>query len=215
MAELGSGGGSDYPGTLDTNNTLEVNAPNAGKTKARAEVPNDHAAALVAIQTELGTDPAGSTTDVKTRLAVSIAADGSLVNFPATTAMVFFQAAAPTGWTQDTDNDDKALRVVSGSGGGTGGTQGLSSPPSTAHTHATSAHTLIISEIAAHTHTVARDNTSGGASEADAGSGGAPLSDIITGSTGGGGSHAHGVTASDGPTAFAPQYIDVIVCTKD
>lgn len=68
MAELGSGNGSSYPGTLDTNSTLEVNSPNAGKTKARAEVPNDHAAAIVALQTELGTDPAGALTDVKTYL---------------------------------------------------------------------------------------------------------------------------------------------------
>lgn len=38
-------------------------------------VPNDE---ILAIETELGTDPAGSLTDVKTRLAVSLAADGDL-----------------------------------------------------------------------------------------------------------------------------------------
>ncbi len=85
MAELGSGGGSDYPGTLDTNNTLEVNSPNAGKTKARAEVPNDHAAALVAIQTELGTDPAGTLTDVKTFLQAEHNTDGTHGNITAGT----------------------------------------------------------------------------------------------------------------------------------
>lgn len=211
MAELGAGNGSDYPGALDTNNTLEVNSPNAGKTKARAEVPNDHAAALVAMQTELGTDPAGTATDLKTRLAVSIADDGSLVNFPATTSMVFFQAAAPTGWTKSTANNDKALRVVSGSGGGTGGTDPLSTPPSAAHTHSTSNHTLLTSEMPAHTHSQRQANSG------TSGTGLQPATDAstTTGSTGGGGAHSHGATASDGPTAFAPQYIDVIVCTKD
>ena len=36
---------------------------------------------------------------------------------------VFFQAAAPTGWTKQTTHDNKALRLISGSGGGSGGTQ--------------------------------------------------------------------------------------------
>lgn len=77
MAELGTGSGSDYPGTLDTNNTLEVNTPNAGKTKARAEVPNDHASAIIAIENELGTDPAGTTADVKTYLQTEHNLDGT------------------------------------------------------------------------------------------------------------------------------------------
>ena len=78
MGEIGSGGGSGYPAALDTNSSLEVDSPAAGKTKARADVPNDLAAACVAIETEMGTDPAGSMTDVKTRLAVSLNDDGTL-----------------------------------------------------------------------------------------------------------------------------------------
>ena len=66
MAELGAGNGSGYPGSLDTNSVLEVDSPAAGKTKVRADVPNDLAAAIIAIQTELGTDPAGTKSDVKT-----------------------------------------------------------------------------------------------------------------------------------------------------
>jgi hypothetical protein len=77
MGEIGSGGGSSYPTALDTNNTPEVNSPNAGKTKARAEVPNDLAGAVVAIETELGTDPAGTLTDVKTFLQTEHNADGT------------------------------------------------------------------------------------------------------------------------------------------
>jgi hypothetical protein len=77
MGEIGSGGGSSYPTALDTNNTPEVNSPNAGKTKARAEVPNDLASAVVAIETELGTDPAGTLTDVTTYLQTEHQADGT------------------------------------------------------------------------------------------------------------------------------------------
>ena len=36
---------------------------------------------------------------------------------PQNTTMVFYQASAPTGWVQDTAQNDKALRVVSGNGG--------------------------------------------------------------------------------------------------
>ncbi len=55
------------PGTLTDN----VDYPLA----ADINVPN---AELVLIETELGTDPAGTMTDVKTRLAVSLANDGDL-----------------------------------------------------------------------------------------------------------------------------------------
>ena len=42
--------------------------------------------------------------------------------FAAGTSLVFFQAAAPTGWTKSTVHNDKAMRVVSGTtGGGAGG----------------------------------------------------------------------------------------------
>ena len=37
--------------------------------------------------------------------------------FPSGTTTVFYQAAAPTGWTQDTSQNDIAIRVVSGAGG--------------------------------------------------------------------------------------------------
>jgi len=71
-AELGSGSGSDYPGTKDADSTLETTS-----TSARSDVPNDLAAAIVAIQGELGTDPAGSLTDVKSYLQTEHAADGT------------------------------------------------------------------------------------------------------------------------------------------
>ena len=72
MAELGSGSGSGYPGALDTDSVLESTL-----TVARSDVPNDLAAAIIAIQNELGTGPAGSLTDVKTYLQTEHNADGT------------------------------------------------------------------------------------------------------------------------------------------
>jgi hypothetical protein len=77
MSELGSGSGSSYPGALDTDNDNEVNSPNVTRTKARAEVINDLNDAVVKIQTELGTDPAGTLTDVKTYLQTEHNANGT------------------------------------------------------------------------------------------------------------------------------------------
>ena len=62
--------------------------------------------------------------------------------------MVFRQTSAPTGWTKSTAHNDKAIRVVSGSVSA-GGTHGLSSPPSLAHTHTGPSHTHT---SAGHTH---------------------------------------------------------------
>lgn len=68
MSELGSGSGTSYPTSLDTDDILEVNSPNVGKTRARAEVVNDLASAIVAIESELGTSPKGTAANVKTFL---------------------------------------------------------------------------------------------------------------------------------------------------
>ena len=102
MAEIGAGSGSGYPGALDTNSTLEVD----GSTLARADVPNDLAAAVVAIETELGTDPAGTKTDIKTFLQVSHQTDGThwrrsakTDNYTVTTSdnMTLFEASTSGG----------------------------------------------------------------------------------------------------------------------
>jgi hypothetical protein len=176
------------------------------------------------------------------------------------TVVAFFQSGAPTGWTKLTSQNDKVLRVVSGTGGGTGGDWAMSSGETTssngahthtsaahthtgaAHTHAggsfaAGAHTLATSEIAAHTHTakVSVSSQNGGW---NGGWGNGPYPQTgNSGSTGGGGSHSHsmsGTSASTTPgaggsttpgdtgsagahthTLAAPQYIDVIICSKD
>lgn len=52
---------------------------------------------------------------------------GAAQAFPSGTVMLFYQATAPTGWTKVTTQNDKLLRVVSGTtGGGGGGTNNFS-----------------------------------------------------------------------------------------
>ena len=64
---------------------------------------------------------------------------GNLI--PSGSKMLFYQASAPAGWTKLTADNNKTLRVVSGSGGGSGGTNSFTSAfsersvPLTAHNH--------------------------------------------------------------------------------
>lgn len=154
---------------------------------------------------------------------------------PSGTVMVFFQATAPTGWTKVTTQNDKALRVVSGTGGGSGGTNAMSAGLSHSHTVNSHTHDLANHTHAggAHTHTVPRDGWGGGTTGSErllVNDGfGAPVAanviiagnDNTTGSSGTGNtgtpSNNTSGAASPGTDSQAPtlQYIDVIVCSKD
>jgi hypothetical protein len=120
---------------------------------------------------------------------------------PSGTAMVFFQASAPTGWTGSDVNTDAGLRVVtdtSNDGGSTGGTLSFANAT-------VASHTLIISEMPAHTHagvvidTITNDGTESSADPTLKATGSSD-------STGGGGGHVHGLDL---------KYVNVIVATKD
>ena len=128
------------------------------------------------------------------------------INFPAGTKMVFAQATAPAGWTQDA-SDDAVLRVVSTAGGGTGGSLSVTAP----HTHTTGDHTLVEAEIPAHAHSTQIRNTSQGVGGGSGTGTPATLSAQVSSSTGGGTAHNHGVTGA----AAALKYNDVIFATKD
>jgi hypothetical protein len=52
--------------------------------------------------------------------------DGKAGSVPGGSVMCFWQSAAPAGWTQVTTQNDKALRVVSGTGGVAGGANAFS-----------------------------------------------------------------------------------------
>ncbi len=54
---------------------------------------------------------------------------------PASAIVIFGQASAPLGWTKIASTNDKALRIVSGTGAGSGGTTALSAGLTLAHTH--------------------------------------------------------------------------------
>ena len=136
---------------------------------------------------------------------------------PQSTAVVFFAASAPTGWTQVTTHNDKALRVVSATGAGSGGTSPFTTVfPATVLTSISATvgdTTLDINMIPSHAHPV---NAGGNALRP--GAAGTPSSPgslavspgTTTGNNGNGGSHTHPVS---GTVNLRVQYVDVIICT--
>jgi hypothetical protein len=150
---------------------------------------------------------------------------------PSGSAFVLFQASAPTGWTKLVTQNDKFLRVVSGTGGGAGGTFSNLSHTHTgpSHTHGLGAgHAKIEAGYidvtntnygrarlkAVTTYTATRqwkDTPSGGTDPGSSASEGAELG----GTTDAGGTGATGTPTGLTHDSGAHAYIDVIVCTKD
>jgi len=125
----------------------------------------------------------------------------------------WFQAAAPTGWTQDTSQNDKVLRIVSGTGGGSGGAWAISGLTN----GSTGSHVLTISQIPAHNHII-YNGASLNSNVTNGGIAGTVTPNTkynTTESKGGGGSHSHSgpTIASDG--TWRPSYIDMIIAAKD
>jgi len=107
---------------------------------------------------------------------------------PVGTVMLFYQNAAPTGWTISSSLNDYALKIVSSAGGVTAGSVNYSTL--FART-ATDSHTLTTSEIPSHSHT-----SSAQILVIAAGAGNtvwAPGGSLVTSSTGGGGGHTHDI----------------------
>ena len=138
-------------------------------------------------------------------------------SFPAGTAMLFVQTAAPTGWTKQTGHNDKALRIVSGAV-----TSGGSSPFSTVFGKtATDSTTLSTSTVPAQSHTFKTSNVdadsrttsniAGGTGDGYkfhyTGANNQSIGTAVTDSNTGGG-HTH-------PMDIRVQYLDVIYATKD
>lgn len=125
-------------------------------------------------------------------------------SFVSGTRMLFQQTTAPTGWTKETNAayNNAAMRVVTGTVG-TGGADNFTTHFGTGKS--TAAYTLATADIPAHTHPADVTNqqqiATGGSTFTKSGGN--------TGSTGGGGSHAH--TLSN----FNIKYADVIVAAKD
>ena len=122
------------------------------------------------------------------------------------TKAIFVQSAAPTGWTKDTTHNDKAMRVVSGSVS-SGGSDAFTTTFGSGKT--TAAHTLSLSQIPSHSHTLSFGGIYGGTNYYDPPKANDTTDSHPTSSTGGGGSHSHNLSG------FDLQYVDVIIATKD
>jgi hypothetical protein len=157
--------------------------------------------------------------------SVTAASNGLNSQFAAATAIVFYQAAAPTGWTKQTTHDNKALRVVSGTGGGSGGTTAFTTvfanqtPTITTSGLSIAATTLTTSQIPSHTHyvpTVQCGCSNPGAVNATCVTN-VNTTRVITGAQGGGSSHTHSISGSATSSAITlnVQYVDTIICAKD
>jgi|TARA_R110000751_G_scaffold33275_4_gene82980 hypothetical protein len=156
---------------------------------------------------------------------------GAAAAFDTGTRMIFGQNAAPTGWSKDTTNyNQHAMRIVTGTAGGTGGTVDFTSAFTsqavagsvsiTGLAGSAGATTLSTPQIPSHTHTYSKANPSpaGGGKGASVGA----VANANTGATGGGGSHTHPFSFSSGTATFsgsaidlAVKYFDVITATKD
>ena len=138
------------------------------------------------------------------------------------TTMLFIQASAPAGWTKVTTYNDYALRIVSGSGGASGGSVAFSSAFVNGNAGST---TLSTSQIPAHSHALygstdatnsvgANYSTSRSISGFNGAAGLGYVTNAPTGgaqyvqNTGGGGSHTHSLS-------LAVNYVDAIIATKD
>jgi len=123
---------------------------------------------------------------------------------PVGTVMLFYQNAAPTGWTISSSLNDYALKIVSSAGGVTSGSVAYSTLFGRT---TTDSHTLIVSEMPAHTHTVAALDANAGSGVGNGGGIGI-LETIPSSSVGGSGAHTH-------PLDMRVQTASIILASKN
>jgi hypothetical protein len=140
---------------------------------------------------------------------------GAWAYLPSGTTMMFIQAVAPTGWTKSTTHNNKALRIVSGAGGGSGGTIDFTTAFNVVAVSGTvGGHALTIDEIPSHNHLYtspilgAVAVSAGGLTINNTG----VASGTGTGSTGNNQTHTHTFT---GTVDMSVKYVDAIIAVKD
>lgn len=129
---------------------------------------------------------------------------------PAGTTMFFGQATAPTGWTQNTTWNDRVLRVVSGSGAGTGGSWTISGLTN----GVTGSHTLTIAEMPSHDHPGTYFSSVLNGGTFGVGGTGSPFTSKAI-AQGGGGGHTHPGSTITSDGTWRPSRLDVIAADKD
>jgi hypothetical protein len=149
--------------------------------------------------------------------------------------MLFLQATAPVGWTRIAQND-RALRVVTASGAGTGGSAGgtntfsstfgtktySANVPVTISSFSMGATTISVNTMAIHSHALnSGGNSARNGPNPSQGTSNGTAPGNTTGNNGGGGSHTHpaGYTSANGPGSasvnMAIQYVDCNICRFD
>jgi hypothetical protein len=247
-------GGSQGAYTLTTNETLAAYAQSGGLFvfEANHAMPSTATASLdidgvgaKPIRKNVSVVPAAN--DIKANQIVIMAYEGATDVFhlitpaatsdglPSATAMVFYQDAAPTGWTIAAAVDEHSIRLTKGSvaGGQAGGAAGGTSNFSTVFgLQATDSYTLLEADIPGHTHTgpshthgagtlvVPTLLTGGGSNPAIEGRAqGVEGTEPVQGSTAASGTGATGSKGGDGGHAHAIElrvkWAACIVCTKD
>ena len=144
------------------------------------------------------------------------------------TPLYFYQSSAPTGWSQVTSNDNRMMRVVSGTGAGTGGSNSFtgtftnrtySASFNVPFSSSVSGHTVTTGQLPEHSHPInAGDTTCSQPFPQSANIGCLNNGNSNSGNAGGNSSHAHpsSVSASANWSAgidMSVQYINVIYCT--
>ncbi len=175
-----------------------------------------------AAQVETGTN---KTHAVTPDLLASFAHKGSGDTFEKGTVLIFPQAMAPTGWVKSTTLNNRALRLVSGNGGGLGGLLDFSTVfTKTQVTSINSSHTPTIT-VGIRTLTSANIPSGfrsgmGQHSIGNAQYSAGRLDARFDGSAGGNGGRDHPATSSTIPghahiSNIDVKYVDAIVCVKE
>ena len=144
-------------------------------------------------------------------------------SIPSGSVMLFYQSAAPTGWTQVTTLNDYALRIVSGTGGATGGSTAFSTvfsnqtPSINVSGLSAGATTLSTTQMPSHTHTLTAFSDGCGGGSGGASNCSKQNRSATTSSTGGGGSHTHSISGSASSSAVTlnVQYANHILASKN
>ena len=161
--------------------------------------------------------------------ATTQATAAGAASIPSGSVVLFYQAAAPTGWTQVTSLNDYSLRLVSGTGGTTGGTTAFSTvfanqtPTISVNVSGLSvgATTLSTAQMPSHNHTMTGYRYNCGCSGTYTTNTNAysTAQTITTNSQGSGGSHTHSIagsaTGSSTAVTLNVQYANIIICSKN